>query len=209
MNPERAIEVAAEWRPAVAAGEAAPPVRGVGEAAPVPVAVPEKLVAATADLLDDDEIVQLSIRPSPWFVLIAAGPTLGACGLVAGGLWWVTRGEALFGTLAVYVVILIAVLRVAYATLQWASRLYVLTNRRVIRFRGVLNVEFAQCMLAKISAVELRFRWYDHALRLGAIRMPGPPDSGIVVHWDHVARPREIHELLVRAIRKSQNGAAS
>jgi hypothetical protein len=195
-------------RPSVAAGEAAPSVRGVGEAAPVPVAVPEKLVVATADLLDDDEIVQLSIRPSPWFVLIAAGPTLGACALVAGGLWWVTAEEALFGTLAVYVVLLIALVRVAYATLQWASRLYVLTNRRVIRFRGVLNVEFAQCLLARISAVELRFRWYDHALRLGAIRMPGPAESGIVVHWDHVARPHEIHELLVRAIRKSQNGAA-
>jgi membrane protein YdbS with pleckstrin-like domain len=180
----------------------------VAEAPPAvevhPVAVAK--AAAKLDMLGGDEVVQLSIKPSLWFIPLVSLGWIVTAAVLGGALAGALRaGWTPEGLIAAQVLIALVALRLAIATLQWASRLYVLTNRRVMRFTGVLTVHVAECPLSRISAIELHAPSYARTLRLGSIRMQ-PADAGAPpLTWDDVARPHEIHEILERAIRKAQS----
>ncbi len=161
--------------------------------------------AAAKLALDGDEIVQFSIKPSPWFIALVSLKWVLAMALLGAALALAIRGGWTQGVVALNVVVGVAALRVAVATLQWASKLYVLTNRRVMQFKGVLNVSVAECRLAKITAIDVDVFWYGHALRIGSIRMKPLDPGSRTLTWDDVAHPQEVHELLVRAIRKAQS----
>ena len=138
------------------------------EATPVTIAK----TAVKLEMLDGDEVIQLSIKPSLWFIPLVSLNWLLMVGVLATGIALVMPpGWTREGLVGFQVLIGIAVVRIGIAMLQWASRLYVLTNRRVMRFRGVLNVNVMERRLAKISAVELHTLWHGRALRLGSIRM--------------------------------------
>ena len=181
----------------------------VAEAHPVAAEAPRVAAphaAAKLEMLDGDEIIQVSIKPSLWFIPLVSFNVLVVIAFAATALTPLLHAGSTPSRDAVYqVLIALAALRLGIATLQWASRLYVLTNRRVMHFKGVLNVKVAECRLVKISAVDLVVPWYGRALRLGSIRMQPGEGGGAPLLWDDVARPQEIHELLVRAVRKSQS----
>jgi uncharacterized membrane protein YdbT with pleckstrin-like domain len=126
--------------------------------------------------------------------LLAAALALG------GGVAWNPATQIAFNA-----VIAAAVLRAAIGSLQWASRLYVLTNRRVLRFSGVFNVRVVECRLARVQAADLRITPPQRVLGLGTIRFAAA-DDGREILWDQLAHPREVHEIAVRAIRKAQLG---
>ena len=179
----------------------------VVEAPPAVEATPIRAAktAAKLEMLDGDEVVQLSIKPSLWFIpLVSLNWILVIAVLAAGVSLAMPHGWGRDGLLTLQVLIGVAAARIGIATLQWASRVYVLTNRRVMRFKGVLNVHVMERRLAKISAVDLQVPWHGRALRLGSIRMPGTEAQAAPLDWDDVARPHEIHEILERAVRKAQ-----
>jgi len=154
--------------------------------------------------LDGDEIIQLSTKPSLWFIPLVSLNVLGGLAFVAAALAVAMRAGSLAPSVIPFQVLAgLAGLRLGIATLQWASRLYVLTNRRVMRFRGIFAVDFVECRLTKISAVDLQWAWYGRVLRLGTIRMQ-PLQQPTALHWEDVARPQEIHEIVLRAVRKAQ-----
>lgn len=168
------------------------------------VAAPQ--AAAKLELLDGDEIIQVSIKPSLWFIPLASFDAIVPLALVAAALAVVTRSSSSpLVTVAFQVLAALAALRLGIATLQWASRLYVLTNRRVMRFMGVLNVHVTEARLAQISAVDLHVRWYGRWVSLGSILMRSEDATTAALAWDDVARPHEIHELVLRAVRKAQS----
>lgn len=179
----------------------------VNETAPVvhprPVATPK---AAAKLELDGNEIIQFSIKPSLWFIPLVSFKWVLAMGLLAAALsvairgGWTSQASIGFQVLAG-----VAALRVGLATVQWASRLYVLTNRRVMRFMGILNVRVVECPLAKISAADLHSAWYERPLRLGSIRMVSALDDAAVIAWEQLAHPADIHDRLLRSIRKAQS----
>lgn len=170
---------------------------------PAPVAVPR---AAAKVELDGDEVIQLSIKPSFWFIPLVSSRVLLVIVFVAAALGIAMRtGSTPAAAMPFQILAGLAALRLGIATLQWASRLYVLTNRRVMRFRGVLIVDVAECRLAKISAADIHAPWYGPPLRLGTIRMRAAEPQLTPLDWEDVARPQELHEILVRAIRKAQN----
>ncbi len=169
-------------------------------------AVSRKRVAVEA-ALGGDEIIQLSIRPSPWFVaivsmkwIVSIAILLVASAIAARGGWG--RG----GLIGVQILVVVLIVRLGIATLQWASRTYVLTNRRVMRFKGLINVHVVDCPLARIAQIDQHTEWYHRPLRIGSIRMAPASDRGRPVTWEHVANPDELHDTLVKAIRRSQSG---
>ncbi|MEW6250156.1 MAG: PH domain-containing protein [Planctomycetota bacterium] len=166
-----------------------------------PVAAPK-----AAALLDGDELIQLSIKPSLWYIpLVSLNVVVAAFALALLLAFTMRTGITWTATLPFQVLGAAAALRLAIATLQWASRLYVLTNRRVLRFEGVWNVSVAECRLAQIGHVDLQVAWYSRWLRIGTIAMRSADDACQPCLWRDVARPQEIHEILVRAIRKAQS----
>lgn len=170
------------------------------------VAAPAKKMTAAASLeLREDEIVQLSIRPSLWFIPLYSLKLVLAMALLAAFVAVYAQGRASLAVTVTLLVIVLAVLSIVLAaTLQWASRLYVLTNRRVMQFRGVFSVEVAECGLKQIAQTRLQLAWFQPLLRLGSIQMTPKNQDKPAIVWEHVARPDEVHEILERAIRKAQ-----
>lgn len=179
----------------------------VTEAPPGVEAAPVRAAKATAEVtLDGDELVQISIKPSAWFIPLVSLKWLLAMGLLGAALLVAARGGwSREGFIAFQVAMCVAALRVAIATLQWASRLYVLTNRRIMRFAGFVSVHVAECPLSRISKADLSIAGYQRPLRLGSITMLPTGERAAPIVWDHLAHPSEIHERLVRAIRKAQS----
>jgi membrane protein YdbS with pleckstrin-like domain len=156
--------------------------------------------------LDGDELIQFTIKPSLWFILIASYKWILATALLGAAVAvtmqtghnpkLITPFQLLAGVAALVVVI---------ATLQWATRLYVLTTRRVMRFKGSHNVDVVACPLNRISGVALNSHPLQRLLRLGSIHItPADPGTPTIV-WEHLAHPDEVHDRLMRAIRKSQS----
>lgn len=182
--------------------------------------------AAKLELLDGDELVQFTIKPSLWFIPLSAARSL--AGLAGAGVLlalFVVPNYSREGLIAFQVVCAAAAARVGFAMVLWASRLYVLTNRRVMQFTGVFTPELQECPLTKISGADLTVEPHQRVLRLGTIRMTAPaaaplpseqPAHGqpaappadpkaVRMSWEHISHAADIHERLVRAIRKAQS----
>jgi uncharacterized membrane protein YdbT with pleckstrin-like domain len=165
-------------------------------------AVAEALIPA--HLLDGGEIVVFAIKPSLWFIVLVSA-------------WWIA-GTALLWVAAMLaansltlplmqLAVALLVARLAWATMQWSTRLYVLTNRRVMLIRGVFTVELFECPLTRIQNTWMTLSPAERILRLGSIHMSTAAGAGAggVATWQTVPRPLEVHEKLRSAIARAQN----
>jgi len=154
------------------------------------------------DLLGKDERVIFAIKPSLWAIgfwsfrtVVAA--VLVAAGTVATARWWPEgnwSGQVIEGCGAVVLG------RVGFALLQWASRVYVLTDRRVIRIRGVFRIEIFQCNLEKIQNTFLQLTLPQRLLGLGDIAFTTAGTGQIEAIWKHVKGPLQWHYQLITTI---------
>jgi len=94
--------------------------------------------------------------------------------------------------------------RLVFATLQWASCLFVLTNRRIMRLSGVMNVDVFECPLTKIQQTYLSLVWYERLTRLGTLAFATAGTGGVESTWLHVNDPLEVHERVRSAIHQAQ-----
>lgn len=171
-----------------------------------PVATIDKAPAAQLELLDGDEIVELSIKPSRWFIAIVSFRFVVIVGVLAAAVAIVTRDSgSLIAAYAVALAVLAAIVRVVVASLQWASRVYVLTNRRVMCMAGVLNVDIADCRLTRIGGANLRLGTIPRFFGLGSIQITPAGEKQAPIIWEHVAKADEIYAKLIRTIKKSQS----
>ncbi len=176
-------------------------------AQPVPALVAERALVPEC-LLDRDEIVLLAVKPSLWFIPLQSGPWLALCGLVVALTWWL--GHHGFGAdvprLGMQVAVALGLIRVSIAMFQWASRLYVLTNRRLMRIKGVLHVSVFECPLTKIQNTALTFTLSQRILRIGTIQIQTAGTGGGQTTWQHLAQPTLVHTRLRNAISRSGKG---
>lgn len=158
-------------------------------------------------LLDGDEIVIFAIKPSLWSVVFMSGRwvlAMVAVILLAG--WLGDRLPHVSAGLIAQTAAALAAARLAFAVLQWASRLYVLTNRRVMRLQGILNVDLFECPLTKIQNTYLTLAWYERLTGLGSISFATAGTGGVEASWTHVNGPLELHERVRSAIHRAQRG---
>ena len=159
------------------------------------------------DVLQGDEIIQLIIKPSIWYVFFLsvrwaiAGAVAGGAAVLSASSGW-TPAHSLVCNLAV----LLVLTRVAYAILQWASRVYLLTNRRVMRIKGVLRADMRSLLLHRISAIELRSPIHQRWLNLGTLEIRGTDERAQPVHWTFVLGAEDLRETLQKAIQRAQSG---
>lgn len=158
-----------------------------------------------AHLLDGDEIVILAIKPSLWFVVLTSIRWLLAMLLVLVLAGYGGYSFPLFKTPAVIQgAVILAALRVVFAVMQWVSRLYVLTNRRILRLTGILNIDLFECPLTRIQHTYLTMCWYERLLGLGSISFATAGSGGVEASWTLVNNPLEVHERLRSAIHKAR-----
>ncbi|HOA74360.1 MAG TPA: PH domain-containing protein [Phycisphaerae bacterium] len=158
-----------------------------------------------AHLLDGDEIVIFAIKPSLWFILFTSARWLIALAVVIALTAWV--GPLVPGVnppLVIKAALALAAARVGFALLQWVSRLYVLTNRRIMRLRGIFNVDLFECQLNKIQNTFLTLSWYERLVGLGSISFATAGTGGVEASWINLHNPLEVHERVRSAIHRAQ-----
>ena len=163
-------------------------------------------------VLRDGETVLLVLKPSLWFIIFQSIIFAGA--VVLGLLFArVFADRLLLVHRIVYTeaAVFLVAGRVMYAVLQWMGRLYVLTDQRVIRMAGVFSVDLYDCPLRNIARTELTASIKERACRIGSIEIypkytDGADDGYCVGSWQTIPRPVDVHEQIVAAIRRAQNG---
>lgn len=157
-------------------------------------------------VLDKSELIELSIKPSLWFIPIASarfvGPTAAVAAVIAAMNW---NSPSTPSTAAVWLLTWACIFRIVLATLQWATRLYVLTNRRALRFSGFMAVQVSEVPLCRISHAQLKMPPHCRMVGVGTVRLTPNNDRFTAMNWDDVGRPVEVYETVVRAIRRSQH----
>ena len=172
------------------AKDAAPPV-------PPAAIVPDKL-------LDAGEVVILAIKPSVWFVLIDSLPAIAAA-VAAAGIAYVLRdylnlGRSLILTLFAALVLL----RLLAAAIQWAGRLYILTNVRMMRIRGVWRADVFQCPLKQIKSLNLSTTVGERLLAVGTLFFEIENSPASETAWLHIAQPTEVHDIVRDTINRAR-----
>ncbi|MBS3734367.1 MAG: hypothetical protein KGY99_05515 [Phycisphaerae bacterium] len=167
-----------------------------GEAAPAA----EALVPSR--LLDDGEAVILAIKPSGWFVLLASWPAVVLAGLLAAGVSFAGGSLGVAQPAAVLACAAAALLRLVVACLQWLARIYVLTDKRVMRIRGVLRVDVVQCALKNIDRTELIAGRGERFFALGTLVFDAENLEPAEAAWTNVARPDEVKRLVDDTIQR-------
>jgi hypothetical protein len=150
-----------------------------------------------ASMLEPGEIIVATFRPSLLWIalrsargvlLALAAAALGAAASGWAGLGWETPIAQLG--------IAVAAARTAAGGAEWASRVYVLTDRRVLRRRGVLAPTVYSANLNALRRVELEQDRVDRLLRTGTVTFSTRTEGRWEAAWVMVPRAREVHELV-------------
>lgn len=156
-------------------------------------------------LLDGDEVVIFAVKPSLWYVLFTSTRWLIAVAVVIAMTGWL--GPLVPGvnaSLVIKAALALAGARLGFALLQWVSRLYVLTNRRIMRLRGIFNVDLFECPLSKIQNTYLTMNWYERLATLGTVAFATAGTGGVEASWANVNNPLEVHERVRSAIHRAR-----
>ena len=174
--------------------------------APQPAAMPLDAISPLSALisrhmLQDGEIVELVVRPSPWWLVFSSWRTLLLCAfIILAGLtfapgpknWYVEVG--LLGVLV----------RLMWATVKWMSRLYVLTNMRAMTVSGVFNVVVIECPLRRLARIREVTVMSERLVLAGSLELIPMDESFAIMLWQTIRTPAEVHRKIQAAIARAR-----
>jgi hypothetical protein len=184
------------------------PSESAGAATVAPPTATSLATLVSRHLLRDGELVILLLKPSAWFILLSS-------------LWFIAIDVLILSAVFVFDLddkmhlnklplveagVFVAAGRLMWATLQWASRLYVLTDLRILRVGGVFNVHIFDCPLRKVARTRLISVTRERIVGTGSIEIIPLDEAAPEGVWQTIARPRQVHEQVVAAINKAKQG---
>lgn len=177
----------------------------VGDAAEAEPMLARASAMLPAELLQPGEIIILLIKPSPLFILLVPIRFIAVvmlCTVLAlqlqsrGFNLGLDRHDLIIAALAIIGV------RLFWQMLDWLSHIYVLTDQRIIRIMGVLNVHVFECPLQKIQQTDLILPLIQRLFWLGSIGFATAGTAAHEAYWLMVARPLEVHKKIVETLRR-------
>jgi hypothetical protein len=166
-----------------------------------------KLLAS--HILRDGEVVILILRPSLWFILLsslrfvaAALVLIFAVRLI--GIQSISAHSTVRSLIELGVTAISA--RLMWATLQWMSRLYILTDLRLLSISGVFTVNVFDCPLRKVARTRIIRSNPERFTSTGSIEIIPQDDSLPFGLWQTIARPMAVHEQVVATINRAKQG---
>lgn len=157
-----------------------------------------------AELIQEDEVVILLLRPSLWYIPLSSIGSLVFIALITfmlaymSRLPWVNWSDLLafgFG-------LALAALRLSWQALEWYSRVYVLTDRRIIRRMGVLRVAVFETQLKNIQHTSIFRSMRERIFGLGSIGFATAGSDVFEAFWEMINRPFAVHRIVVKTIEK-------
>jgi uncharacterized membrane protein YdbT with pleckstrin-like domain len=157
-----------------------------------------------AELLQGGEIIILLLKPSPWYILLAALGSLASIIILILAALYLDAAFNL-GASSRDLVLLgvgLVIVRLFWQFLEWMSRTYVLTDRRVIRIKGFLRVQVFEASLKQIQHTYAFYSLRERLFRLGTLGFATAGTDTIEALWEMIARPRHVHRAITDAIHR-------
>lgn len=157
-------------------------------------------------LLQDGEVVIFAIKPSGWYVLLTSAAMLVALLLVAVGVHYLDMAFQIpLGRQTIHVFCLVvAIVRLVLACMQWMGILYVLTNRRVLMVKALLRVRIHGCMLKEISETSLTYGAGERLFGVGTLLFKAETGGMAENPWQSLSRPVEVQNEINKAIHRAR-----
>ncbi|MEX0777626.1 MAG: PH domain-containing protein [Phycisphaeraceae bacterium] len=155
-------------------------------------------------LLQGGELIILLLKPSPWFIILESLRTLTALMMLLVIAWVLAKYDLLpMGQRDVVLAgIAIGGLRLFWQFLEWLSRVYVLTDRRIIRVRGVLRVHVFECPLKQVQHTTAIYSVPERLVGLGTIGFATAGTAVTEAYWQMVAKPLQVHQTVVETLNR-------
>ena len=164
-------------------------------------------------ILQQDEVVLLVLRPSPWFVLLdGAGVYLL---ILLGGLFCAWLGHKQWSPLVIPesqvfpACASLLMIRLIWKVLDWANRIYVLTDRRVLRRRGVILLSIVEMPLRRMQHSAIYARVLERTLALGTLGFASAGSTGFEVVWEMIPDPVDVHHKVLEATDRYGRGPST
>ena len=164
----------------------------------------QPITALPKDLVDDGELVILLLRPSPLYIVLSSFVGLVMIALITFALaylarlpWigWTDRQAFLLG-------FGLASLRLGWQLLEWGSRLYVLTDRRIITRSGVVRLTVFQTQLKNVQHTSVFASLRERTTGLGTIGFATAGSDTFESFWVMIRQPFAVHKVIVETLRK-------
>lgn len=158
-----------------------------------------------AQLIQPNEIIILLLKPSLLYIPLSC---IGFLIAVAAGLAvaLTLRAEGYTFGIGRQDLILLAIgmagIRLFWQFLEWLSRVYVLTDRRVIRVQGVLRVAVFEAPLKQVQHTQTLFSIRERLFALGTVAFATAGTGLTEAAWQMVAQPLEVHRIVVDALNR-------
>lgn len=155
-------------------------------------------------LVDQDETIILMLRPSFWFILLTSLGSLLLIAIVCLSLAYAARRYPVgwSDTQAFGLGIVLAVLRLGWQTADWWSRVYVLTDRRILCRSGVLRSVVFAVPLREIQHTSVFARLSERAFGLGTIGFASAGRETYQAFWLMVKQPFAVQRIILDAVRR-------
>ena len=157
------------------------------------------------DLLEGGETIILLLKPHPLYIVLSCLGTLVLLAGIAFGSIWLQRSFQLelFNEQAMLgLCLLLASLRLIWQFLEWMSRTYVLTDRRVIRIMGVVRVQMFQAELRRLQHTQILWSLRERLFGLGTISFSTAGTGFPEAYWVMLANPVGVHKKILQAIER-------
>ncbi len=157
------------------------------------------------DLLQGGEVIILLLKPSVWYIVLSSLESLGVIAIVTAAMLWVQRTFNLQGYNTdgmIGLAIGLAMVRLIWQFLEWMSRTYVLTDRRIISIEGVIRVQVFQTELRSLQHMFLLFSLRERLFGLGTISFSTAGSDLPAAYWVMVRRPIAVQRKITQAINR-------
>jgi hypothetical protein len=161
-------------------------------------------VALTRDLLDQDEVIILLLRPSLWYVFLSSLGSLALIAVLTFALAYMSRVAWLnLNDVQVFAFGMgLCALRLGWQMLEWLSRVYLLTDRRILSRGGVLRMSVFQAPLKNIQHTAVFASMRECVFGLGTIAFATAGSDTFDTLWVMVRQPHHLHKTVMEAVKR-------
>jgi len=159
--------------------------------------------AGLSDVLDGGEIVLFALKPSMWYLVLVSARWLAGAAVIILLAPFLFQARAATAEILTQAALFVTAVRLILALLQWSSSLYVLTDRRVMCYRGVMQVSLFESSLVHIRNTYVRASPVERICKVGSIGFSLQGGKKVDVWWEQLSDPHAVHERIRRAIEKA------
>jgi len=159
--------------------------------------------AGLGDVLDGGEIVLFALKPSMWYLVLVSARWLAGAAVIILLAPFLFQARAATAEILTQAALFVTAVRLILALLQWSSSLYVLTDRRVMCYRGVIQVSLFESSLVHIRNTYVRASPVERICKVGSIGFSLQGGKKVDVWWEQLSDPHAVHERIRRAIEKA------